>query len=199
MPERPTEHNRVALLDLDSSLADFEASMTEKLSKLMSPEELAVLDMSLYRYPNKSPDWMRARKDLIKRQPGFWRELPEIPFGMELYALFGQLNYWRMILTKGPSTNSPAWTEKVEWCMAHVPDAEITITHDKGLVYGKILYDDYPPYIRRWLEWRPRGKVLMLDAPHNQDFEHPNVLRCHRTPLAEQQDRILAFLGEQRP
>lgn len=193
MTSRPSE--KIALLDMDSSLADFEARMTEKLKELVSPYE-AGIDYSELRYPNEVPDWFRARKDLIKREPGFWRDLPVIPIGMELYHLLGELGYERMILTKGPRTNTPAWTEKVQWCVKHVPDAEITITHDKGLVYGKVLYDDFPPYILRWLEWRPRGKVLMLDAPHNHDFQHPNVLRCVREPLEKQRSTILAFLGE---
>lgn len=195
MTERPKGSDRIALFDLDCSLADFEASMNEKLRLIMSPAE-ADMDFSEYRYPN-GPDWWKARKDLIKRQPGFWMDLPVIPFGMELYDLLGQLNYSRMILTKGPTSNSAAWTEKVIWCSRQVPTAGVTITDDKGLVYGKILYDDFPPYILRWLEWRPRGKVLMLDNAHNQDFEHPNVKRCFRTPLAEQKASILAFLGEQ--
>lgn len=196
MSERPKESDRVALFDMDCSLADFEASMVENLRTIMGPHEVN-LDLREFQYPKEGPVWYKARKDLIKRQPGFWVGLPVIPFGIELYHLLGRLTYSRMILTKGPTSNPAAWTEKVNWCAKHVPDAEITITHDKGLVYGKILYDDFPPYILRWLEWRPRGKVLMLDAPHNQDFGHPNVLRCFRTPLAQQQAGILEFLGEQ--
>lgn len=191
---KPSE--RVALLDLDSSLADFEASMIEKLAALASPEELARYDFNSFRYPNEVPAWFRARKTLIKKQPGFWADLPVIEFGLELYNLLGSLGYTRMVLTKGPNKNPTAWEEKVRWCTRHIPDAGITITHDKGLVYGKVLYDDYPPYILRWLEWRPRGKVLMLDAQHNQDFSHQNVLRCTRQPFDTQLAPILEFLGD---
>jgi 5'-nucleotidase len=190
------ENERVALLDMDSSLADFEASMIERVMKLMSPIELETYRFEDMRYPKEAPDWFRARKTLIKKQPGFWSGLPVIEFGMELYKLLGQLGYTRMILTKGPDNNPMAWEEKVRWCREHVPDAGITITHDKGLVYGKVLYDDFPPYVMRWLKWRPRGKVLMLDAVHNQGFEHPNVFRCHRQPLAQQLEPILEFLGD---
>ena len=56
-------------------------------------------------------------------------------------------------------------------------DAQVTITEDKGLVYGKVLFDDWPNYITRWLKWRKRGLVLMLDHPWNQSFFHPNVIR----------------------
>jgi hypothetical protein len=58
-----------------------------------------------------------------------------------------------------------------------LPDAQVTITQDKGLVYGKVLFDDWPGYITRWLEWRPRGLVLMLDHSWNQGFQHDNVIR----------------------
>jgi hypothetical protein len=90
-----------------------------------------------------------------------------------------------------------AWAEKVLWCEKHIPDAEITITYKKGLSYGKVLYDDYPPYIFEWLKWRPRGRVLMLDAPYNQDTSHPRILRCYRQPLSTQIEAIKAFLGIQ--
>jgi len=181
MAEKKAE--QVALLDLDGSLADFDARMKEKLLELQSPGE-----------PTGSSDWISARRDLIKRQPGFWMSLAPIPFGISLYHLLGELGYTRMILTKGPRTNTGAWAEKVAWCLEHVPEADITITQDKGLVYGKVLYDDWVPYITRWLEWRPRGKVLMLDAAHNSEFEHPNVLRCYRDPLETQRSEILEFL-----
>tara|TARA_Y100000310_G_C20512920_1_gene729762 strand:+ start:436 stop:588 length:153 start_codon:yes stop_codon:yes gene_type:complete len=49
----------------------------------------------------------------------------------------------------------------------------MTITEDKGIVYGKVLVDDYPCYIKRWLENRPRGLVIMPAHSYNRDFEHP--------------------------
>ena len=51
------------------------------------------------------------------------------------------------------------------------------MTEDKGLVYGKVLFDDWPEYITSWLEYRPRGLVIMPNHPHNQGFKHPNVIR----------------------
>ena len=189
----PKAPEKWALLDMDSSLADFEAGMKHHLLATRSPYEPEELPPE-HQYPNPSPAWLKARKVLIKKLPGFWATLPVISFGMELYHAFDEWGYKRMILTKGPWKNPAAWMEKVQWCQEHVPDADITITHDKGLVYGKVLYDDYPPYIERWLEWRPRGKVLMLDSAINKDFSHPNVLRVHRTPLAEQEIKIKEFL-----
>lgn len=44
-------------------------------------------------------------------------------------------------------------------------------------VHGKILVDDWPPYITRWLEWRPRGLVIMPTQKHNAEYTHPQVIR----------------------
>lgn len=189
-----TESERVALFDLDCSLADYEKAIAEKLAHIMSPLEQSLDWPELL--AGEHPDWLKARLALIKREPGFWENLPLIPFGMEVYQMMGTLDYKRMILTKGPLSNPVAWQEKISWCAKHVPTAGVTITHDKGLVYGKVLYDDYPPYITRWLKWRPRGKVLMLDAPHNRDFSHPAVLRCYREDFPSQQEHILEHLGD---
>jgi len=189
------EPEKVALFDMDGSLADLDKAMTSKLMEMASPLELASeMDPRQFRYPYRSPPWLKARKHTIKREPGFWEHLDPIQFGLDLYQLFGDLGYRRMILTRGPRKNSQAWAEKVRWCERYVPNAEITVTLDKGLVYGKILYDDYPPYIEAWLKWRPRGKVIMLDAPMNQDFQHPQVLRVTREPLADQRDTLLEFI-----
>ena len=39
---------------------------------------------------------------------------------------------------------------EAQWCQHHLPGVPVTITMDKGLVYGKVLVDDYPPYVERW-------------------------------------------------
>lgn len=182
---------------MDSSLADFEASMTAKLRVMMSPAETSLDWESFFVNDESKPVWLKAREASIKRVPGFWRDLPPIQFGMQLFDMAGALGYRRVILTKGPRKNSPAWKEKVDWCDAHLPELDdLTICTDKGLTYGKVLYDDFPPYILRWLTWRPRGKVLMLDTFHNKGFEHSNVMRVYRDDFEGQRASILAFLGE---
>lgn len=178
------EDDKVALIDLDGTLADYEGAMRRELTKIMGPREL--LPTVLFGTGDK---WFENRMDLIKARPGFWRELPIIPTGFEVYSILGALGYQRMILTKGPRNTEPAWTEKVEWCRTHVATAGITITRSgddvdvhKGLVYGKVLFDDYPPYVKQWLKHRPRGKVLMLEHDHNKGFNHPNVLKVPLLP-----------------
>lgn len=186
----------VWLFDLDGSLADFEASLGAALRETSSPADLeAYGDFS---WTSKAPSWFKARKDLIQQQPGFWVNLPVIDFGMELYCQAGLLGYKRVVLTKAPFGNSPAWSEKAQWCRKYLPDASVIIGDDKefkGQVHGDVLYDDWPPYIQSWLGQHPHGKALMLEAAYNKDFVHPRVLRCQRTPLAGQLDNIFTFLG----
>ncbi len=172
--QKPSEP--IALVDLDGTLADFDGAMAEKLAALRSPGEDPVLEA----YGKEKHPWLEARRDLIKSQPGFWKNLPRITDGFAVLSVIREIGFEIHILTKGPAKTTSAWTEKVEWSQAHVPDAAITVTFDKGLVYGRVLFDDWPPYIERWLAWRPRGFVIMLDHPWNQGFEHPNVFRYKR-------------------
>lgn len=62
---------------------------------------------------------------------------------------------------------------------------DITITRDKGLVYGKVLVDDYPGYIERWLKWRKNGLVIMPASKSNKDFKHEQVIRYDGSNLEE--------------
>jgi len=55
-----------------------------------------------------------------------------------------------MILTQGPKKNPASWSGKKKWIDKNLgQDVDITITRDKGLVYGKVLVDDYPGYIEK--------------------------------------------------
>lgn len=167
----------IFLIDLDGTLADFDGAMTAGLATLMSPNEKLPTEDAAW---SEAEPWVKARRDLIKRQPGFWRNLAPIPEGFAVLEMAKRLKLQPMVLTKGPFHTTGAWTEKVDWCRAHIPDVPVTISEDKGLVYGRVLFDDWPSYALRWLEWRPRGLVVMLEHPWNREFHHPNVFRYRR-------------------
>lgn len=167
------QEGKVANIDLDGTAANFNKAVLRDLNAIRSPDEPEFTSEHL-RHP---PDWLEARLSLIKKQPGFWRNLEEIPLGMRVIELIRGAKFKLNVLTKGPKRTTSAWTEKAEWSAEHIPDANVTITMSKGLVYGRVLMDDWPSYITEWLEHRPRGLVLMLDHSWNQGFEHPNVVR----------------------
>jgi 5'(3')-deoxyribonucleotidase len=182
------EQDRVALIDLDGTVADYDTEMRNQMRSLQSPDEPLYGD----RYSTGSePPHVEARRKMIQRQPGFWRNLKPLPLGFQVVEELRQLGFGLHVLTKGPQKNGPAWGEKLEWCCEHLPDATVTVTGQKSLVYGRVLFDDFPPYFLTWLKVRPRGLVICLAHPWNADFAsggskaHPNIIRYDGTDTIE--------------
>lgn len=181
----------VGLFDLDGSLADFDKSMKQQLSLLRSPTEDPTLDETAY----EDVPHIKARRRMIKSQPGFWRNLERIELGFQVFNMAKTLAFTPVILSKGPRKIAAAWEEKVEWCVEHVPNVPIILSEDKGLVYGKFLCDDWPLYIERWLTWRPRGLVIAVAQPWNVDIDKrfaDNVVRFDGTNVDQLYTRMSA-------
>jgi 5'-nucleotidase len=168
--------DNIALFDMDGSLADYEGAMIRDLNKLRSPDEPETTAENLW--DKEKLRHISARMNLIKSQPNWWSLLAPLACGMSVLGWCKANGFDIHILTKGPKKHSNAWSEKLQWCQEHLgPDVDVHVTSDKGLVYGKILYDDYPAYMLRWLEHRPRGLGIMPGTPGNKSFSHPNVIR----------------------
>lgn len=186
----------IALFDLDNTLADFVGSMRAKMAEVSAPGE-----QSYYDEQDDEPPHITARRRLIKRVPGFWKNLPQLEIGMVLLKEAIRLSFDVTILTKAPRNNFMAWSEKAEWCWNNLLMKEhgiqISIVEDKGLHYGKILVDDWPKYALRWLEHRPRGTVIMPAHDYNKDFSHPNVIRADLQDAASMA-RAFAAMAEIR-
>lgn len=174
---------KIALVDLDGSTADYDKAMRECLEKIKNPME-----------PDCDGPFMEERRKLIKNQPGFWRNLEPILLGFAVVDIFRKHGYLINILTKGPKKTHAAWSEKKEWCWQYFPSDDVHITENKGMVYGKILFDDWPEYITSWLEFRPRGFVFMLAQPWNVDFKHPQVFRVESEESLPEVECILQKL-----
>ena len=167
----------IALFDLDGTLADYHGRMEQDLEAMRAPGE----EPLKFLYDDSEhplPSYIEARKLAITRQEGWWRNLPILDLGWDIFMEALEADFRLEILTKGPINKSLAWKEKVEWCAKNISyEHGITITRDKGMVYGKVLVDDYPSYILDWLKWRPRGLVIMPAHNYNEYFHHPNVIR----------------------
>lgn len=177
----------IGLFDLDGTLADFDESMQLRLEELRSPgEDPAVED-------DESIPYVKARRRLIKSQPGFWRDLAPIPLGFQLLEEARAQRFLCQILSKSPRKIPAAAGEKIEWCVKYVPELPIVLSEDKGLVYGKLLCDDWPEYIERWLTWRPRGLVIAVAQRWNVgiDTRFPkNVVRFDGTNFPYVRERM---------
>ena len=182
------EHVRLALIDLDNTVADLSGSLSVQMLRLQAPGEPPYQD----RYTGgKEPDYIEQRRKLIMRQPGFWRGLPLLRLGIEIVCVLREEGFALHVLTKGPQNNAGAWGEKLEWARDHLPDAIVTVTGDKSIAYGRILVDDYPPYFLPWLQHRPRGLAICVAQPHNEQFamrgaeSNPRVFRYDGKNLTE--------------
>jgi hypothetical protein len=141
---------------------------------------------------DNEPPHIKRRIKLIRSQRDWWLNLEEMPLGMEVYHLARKIGFQTHILTKGPWTTPHAWTEKVLWVRKHLfDDVKITITEDKSTVYGRVLVDDWVPYIEPWLYRRPRGRVIMPVHSYNKDFKHPQVVRWDGTNIKEVEETLL--------
>ncbi|KKM17262.1 hypothetical protein LCGC14_1677460 [marine sediment metagenome] len=178
---RMLSEREIALVDMDGTLCDYESALNAKMKEVLG-DDVCTWD----------PKYDKLR-DLIKAQPGFWRDLEPIAFGMEVFTALQDVGFEIHILTKGPYRTTISWAEKVEWCRRWVPGTPVTITENKGMVYGKVLFDDYPDYCEAWMKWRPRGLVIMPAYDHNKEFaeNHSNqVLRCTAADMDKIKDTI---------
>ena len=172
----------IILFDMDGTLCDYDKALSEEMKKLKSPEEpnfhLPILD--------DSPEYLKARSDLIRNSEKWWANLPKFKLGFDILKIADELGFRKMILTQGSKTNPSSWSGKKIWMDKNLgQDVDITITRDKGLVYGKILVDDFPPYAERWLKWRPHGLVIMPANKQNANYKHPQVIKYDGTNLKQ--------------
>lgn len=186
----------IGLFDMDGTLCDYDGQMREDLAKIAGPNDPDFNVANLH--GPEVPDYIEQRMRFIKNSENWWLNLPKLQLGFDVLKMAVYLDFEIHILTKGPRATTQAWSQKVDWIREKVPDSfkyehnlfglnyercekethiNMTITEDKGLVYGKVLVDDYPPYVERWLSKRPRGLVIMPAHLWNEGFEHPNVVR----------------------
>ena len=129
---------------------------------------------------------------MIGRDPKFWTGLKKFKLGFDLWKVTQELGFDHMILTKGPAYSTASWTGKAEWVQQNIGvDQPMTVTTDKGLVYGRVLVDDWIPYGESWLKFRPRGLLVLPAHPWNEGFSHPQAIRYDGTNMDEVRARII--------
>lgn len=173
---------QIALFDMDGSLFNYEEAMISSLEAMAHPSEPKIENL----WELEKQPYLKARMECIKSVPGWWKNLKPIESGFSIYYLAKSIGFDCHILTKGPRSKSIAWMEKLECCQMHFgEEIDVHVTSDKGLTYGKFLFDDYPEYMERWLKWRPRGLGIMPCTPANKDYNHPNVIKWDGTNFEE--------------
>jgi len=183
----------VALFDMDGTLCDHDGALVKDLENLRSPHELRIVKLK-----HPLPNYLFKRSELIRANESWWENLPKFKLGWDVLKATQKLGFKIMILTQGPRSKPYAWSGKMKWLAKNMPGVDVTITRDKGLVYGRVLVDDFPPYIERWLKSRPRGLVIMPAHESNKDFSHPQVIRYDGSNLQEVKKALKAAYSRGR-
>lgn len=172
---------KLLLLDLDNSTADYLGTLRRDMALLAAPGEDPWEPMAR----GTEPPHVTARRKMITHQPGWWRDLPRLELGFQIVDVAREVGFVIHILSKGPRSHTTAWAEKVQWVDQHLPNTPITLSDNKSLVYSRVLVDDWTPYTDPWLKSRPRGLVIQPAQPWNEGLEpHPRVLRYDGTNRA---------------
>lgn len=168
----------IVLFDMDDTLCDYKGGLAKSFNEISHESEKDYTADDFSDLENE-PYWMHARRNYITSDEEWWVNLCSLKSGMWLFEKTIKIGFKPVICTKGPFNKPEAWSGKVIWCRQCLPisDVSITITEDKSLVYGSVLVDDWPPYIKAWLRVRPRGVVIMPAHPHNEKFKHKSVFR----------------------
>ena len=187
MTQDKSQDDKVALIDLDGTVCDYDRSMRAMMRSIQAQEETLYCD----RYTDGSePPHIEARRKLIQKMPGFWRNLQQHSIGFQIVDECRAIGFDLHVLTKGPADSTGAWSEKISWCQEHLKDAQVTVTQNKSLTYGRVLCDDYPYYFNAWLKRRPRGLVVCVAQPWNAGISNPNVLRFDGTNRVDLRERL---------
>jgi 5'(3')-deoxyribonucleotidase len=167
MPNEEKTAEPIGLFDLDGTMADFDKSMAHHLELLRSPGEDPAKDETAF----EDIPHMKARRRLIKQLPGFWRTFSRLQAGFDILALMEDLKFSNYVLSKSPRKFPLAASEKIGWCVEHLPNLPVILSEEKSLVYGKVLVDDWPSYVEKWVKFRPRGLVISVAQRWNEGIE----------------------------
>lgn len=113
---------------------------------------------------------------------GTYLNLPPVSQAIESVSLLLDLGYFVMVLTKIPSQNPGAASEKIFWLRQHFPVLKdhIIITPDKGCVGTKrdFLIDDHP-------EWANadtfKGEIITFEGPKGKSWNQIAALFKRRS------------------
>src|SRR5262245_38836238 len=79
MPNSMQTSELVALVDMDGTLCDYDGALARDMERLRSPGEPHLL----HREDEDANPWVRERRALIQRRPGWWRSLSRLALGCE--------------------------------------------------------------------------------------------------------------------
>jgi 5'-nucleotidase len=186
--------SKLALIDLDGTMADYDGAITRGLLSLSAGAELETPLQGMGFTREQNPLWLQERERLVRSMPGFYRDLKPLLSGFYVVGVLQRAGYALHVATKAPRHNTAiASKEKIEWCEEYLPNIPVTISGDKSILRGDILFDDWPGYIGPWLEANPNSIVLMPDRQWNANYQAD---RCYRITESTTSEDILDVIHQ---
>ncbi len=159
----------VILVDQDDVLADFDAHFVARWRAqypnefFLPPEERAHFYLR-----DDYPAQLAAQIASIYTCPGFFRDLPPMPGGIEAVHEMIALGHTVRICTSPIDDYEHCVSEKFQWVERHLGRAfakNIILTSDKTFVRGDILIDDRPEVCGAYA---PVWEHIIFDRPYNR-------------------------------
>ncbi len=183
---------KTALFDMDETVCDTWGQTIKDLSSYFPQKVL----LDLVPYDESMPLEIRTKIKEIRNRAGWWRTLPTIESGTQLWQYMRGLGFETALATKGPWLEPQAWGEKFQWQKEILPEADeiIVTSKNKNRVDGEVLVDDWPKYVRGFLKKHRRSVAIVPERQYNLDFRHPRAIHYNGKNFKQ----IEQFLGEHK-
>ena len=159
----------VILVDQDDVLADFDAHFVTRW-RAQYPHEFCLppAERAHFYLRDDYPPRLAPQIAGIYTCPGFFRDLPPMPGGIEAVREMIALGHTLRICTSPIDDYEHCVSEKIQWVERHLGRAftkNIILTSDKTFVRGDLLIDDKPE-IRG--AYTPVWEHVVFDRPYNR-------------------------------
>lgn len=165
------------LVDMDSILVHLDEkwyrTYNERHGDDLTIDKVLTWDTHLYcKNENK------AIYDVLN-DPGFFRDLPAIPGGLESVKQLQDMGHEIIIVTASPDS---AMGDKKAWIKQHMPwlpRKHVFMGDLKYKINGDVLIDDGPHNIIEYRKHHPNAFIATIDYPFNRSAHHLCDLVAH--------------------
>ena len=178
---------KIALIDMDGTLVDYDGAFLRDLKRISNKEERELIESykgNVWKMCTENFLFER-RRHMITSQYGWWTDLNPIEENIDVVRLMHEMDFEIHICTKGPFSKPFSWMEKVESIKKNIDvPVKMNIVTDKSLFYGAVLFDDYIPFVEKWLKHRPRGLGILPNNEGNKGYSHSNAIHYDGSTLS---------------
>jgi len=138
----------IYLIDLDDVLADYNGLALGRYHAL-HPDRLYIPpeEITTFYIKDSYPAELRPLLEEVYNEPGFFRDIPPIPGGLEAVQEIADKGHHVFICSAPLLTNPTCASDKYDWVKSHLGaewEEKLILSRDKTLIAGDYLVDDKP-------------------------------------------------------